>query len=281
MQEFSGRTAVVTGAGSGIGRALARRFAHEGMNVAVLDIDGVAADDTATLIAADTHEVRTLPLAVDVSSDDAVAAAADRVFGEFGHVDVLCLNAGVFVGGYLWERPKADLDFILGVNLDGVLNGARHFIPRMIAQDTEGHIVTTASVAGLFGSPYSGPYGISKFAAFAAGETLAQDLIASGSKLRASVLCPGVVKTGIADRARDRAPLAGTTTSDEQRFVNDVLVDIVDTAGIDPAAVAERVLQAIRDEQFLILTHDHHTDAITARAEELANFELPTMVDFT
>ena len=280
MQELSGKVAVVTGAGSGIGRALALRFAAEGMSVAIADIDSAAADETATLIADRHPGCATLARAVDVSDGAAMDAFADDVFATFGTVDVLCNNAGVFVGGLIWEVPAVEIDYILGVNLHGILNGARSFLPRMIAQDTEGHVITTASVAGLFGSPFSGPYGISKFAAFAAGETIAHDLIASGSKLRASVLCPGIVRTDIANKAAAREPFPGTVRSEAQAFVNEVLVDTV-RHGIDPDDVARRVIDAIRDEQFLILTHDGHSDAITDRAETLANLELPPIVDYT
>lgn len=281
MQELSGKVAVVTGAGSGIGRAMALAFAAEGMSVALADIDGGAAEETAALVAAAAPGVTTLPRAVDVSDGPAVEGFADEVFDTLGQADVLCLNAGVFVGGVIWEVPAVEIDHILGVNLHGILNGARSFLPRMIAQDTEGHVVTTASVAGLFGSPFSGPYGISKFAAFAAGETIAHDLAATGSKLRASVLCPGIIKTDIANKAARRDASPGATPSDAQQFVNGVLVDVVNEHGIDPSLVAERVVDAIFDEQFLILTHDHHADAICDRAETLANLELPPIVDYT
>lgn len=280
MQELSGKVAVVTGAGSGIGRALALRFAEEGMSVALADLDGAAAEETATMVWSANPAAGTLARVVDVADGAAMDAFADEVFDSFGQVDVLCNNAGVFVGGLIWEVPAVEIDFILGVNLHGILNGARSFLPRMIAQDTEGHVVTTASVAGIFGSPFSGPYGVSKFAAFAAGETIAHDLITTGSKLRASVLCPGIVKTDIARKAADRPAFAGTERSEAQEFVNGILVDTVQQ-GIDPAEVAERVVAAILDETFLILTHDHHADSITDRAEALANLELPQIVDYT
>lgn len=280
MEELSGKVAVVTGGGSGIGRAMALAFAAEGMAVAIADIDGAAAEETATLVWQANPAAGTLARAVDVSDAAAVDAFADDVFATFGQADVLCLNAGVFVGGVIWEVPAVEIDYILGPNLHGILNGARSFLPRMIAQDTEGHVVTTASVAGLFGSPFSGPYGISKFAAFAAGETIAHDLVATGSKLRASVLCPGMVKTDIARKAVEREPFEGTERTGSQSFVNEVLVDVVEQ-GIDPSLVAERVVAAILEEQFLILTHDHHADAICDRADTLANLELPPIVDYT
>ena len=279
MKELRDKVAVVTGAGSGIGRALAVRFAAEGMRVAMADVDGDALAGTVRLLAdAPGGAGRALVVAevVDVADADEVAAFADAVFGH-GPVDVLGNNAGVFVGGYLWERTVEELQFVLGVNLWGILHGIRSFVPRMIAQDTEGHIVNTVSVAGLFGSGVSGPYNISKFAAFAATETLASDLIASGSKLRASALCPGVIATSIAERTKARAGDGGTP---EQQFVNDLLVSMV-PKGMDPAEVAATVVDGIRAEQFLILTHDHHAAFLEPRAAELVARRLPSFVDYT
>jgi NAD(P)-dependent dehydrogenase (short-subunit alcohol dehydrogenase family) len=274
MQELSGKVAVVTGAGSGIGRALALRLAAEGMRVVGADLDASAASATAVL-AGDGGGL--VAEQVDVADRASVSALADRCFERFGSVDVLCNNAGVFVGGYLWDRPAADLDFVLGVNLHGVLAGISAFVPRMIAQGTEGHIVNTVSVSGLFGSPYSGPYTVSKFAALAATEVLAHDLATIGSRLRVSALCPGIIATNIAEAARRRLDEAGGT--DDQRFVSDVLAGSV-PAGMDPAEVAECVVDGIRAERFLILTHDRFRKDLQARADALAAGELPPYPDF-
>ena len=260
MQQLSGKVAVVTGAGSGIGRALAQRLAEEGMQVVGADIAAGTADEQ-----------------VDVSDAASVAALADRVFERFGSVDVLCNNAGVFVGGYLWDRPAGDLDFVLGVNLRGILNGIAAFVPRMDAQGTEGHIVNTVSVSGLFGSPYSGPYTISKFAALAATEVLALDLATVGSRLRVSALCPGIIATNIAEAARSRLDETGAT--DDQRFVSDVLAESV-PGGMDPAEVAGCVVDGIRAERFLILTHDRFRKDLATRADALVAGELPAYPDF-
>ena len=280
MDRLDGNVAVITGAGSGIGRALAVRLASEGMRVALGDIDVAGMKATTELVATATPAAETCAVQVDVRDAAQVEAFADEVFTTWGQVDLLCNNAGVFVGGYLWDRPTDELELALGVNLWGILHGIKAFVPRMIAQDTDGHIVNTASIAGLFGSPFSGPYNVSKFAAFAASEALANDLIASGSKLRASVLCPGVMNTNIARDARDRPRRAGNTSPADQRFVTDLLVDMVDH-GKDPSEAAGRVVEAIRAQDFLILTHDHHADYLRNRGAELAQKQLPSIADYS
>lgn len=282
MKDLVGKVAVVTGAGSGIGRALAQRFAAEGMRVALADVDTGALGDTGRLLVeagVDPGDVLAQP--TDVRLEAEVDALADRVFEEWGQVDVLCNNAGVFVGGFLWERPAADLEFVLGVNLWGILHGIRAFVPRMIAQGTPGHVVDTCSVAGLLGSPYAGPYGISKFAALAATETLAADLAAVGSEIKVTALCPGMVRTGIAEDVDAHRPAElRTESTDDQAFVNEALVEVT-RQGIDPSEVARMVVDAIRDGTFLLLTHAHHAQPLRDRAEELAAGRLPPRGDFT
>jgi NAD(P)-dependent dehydrogenase (short-subunit alcohol dehydrogenase family) len=279
MQDLAGKVAVVTGGGSGIGRALAQRLAAEGMRVALADVDAGPLEETAALLADGGAAV--LAQLTDVRLEAEVDALADRVFAEWGQVDLLVNNAGVFVGGFLWERPAADLEFVLGVNLWGILHGIRAFVPRMLAQGTPGHIVNTCSIAGLLGTPYAGPYGISKFAAFAATEALASDLAAVGSEIKVTALCPGTVATDIAvgsERHRPAALAAGT--SDDQAFVNEMLVQVT-AEGIDPADVAGLVVDAVRDERFLLLTHAHHAEAVAARGAELATGVLPARGEFT
>lgn len=282
MQDLNGKVAVVTGAGSGIGRALALRLAAEGMRVALADLDPTGLGDTALAIVqagVDPGDVLVQP--TDVRLEVEVDALADRVFSEWGRVDVLCNNAGVFVGGFLWERPAADLEFVLGVNLWGILHGIRAFVPRMIAQGTEGHVVDTCSIAGLLGSPYAGPYGISKFAAFAATETLAADLAAIGSAIKVTALCPGTVATSIATGSEAHRPAElRADVTDDQEFVNQILVDVT-ADGIDPAEVGRMVVDAIRAETFLLLTHEHHRQPLRDRADHLAKGELPPRGDFT
>jgi NAD(P)-dependent dehydrogenase (short-subunit alcohol dehydrogenase family) len=279
MQEFEGKAAVVTGAASGIGRALSRGFAGVGMRVAMVDIDADALEEAATAARAEFPAVEITAHHCDVSDARAVDALADSVFGRFGQVDVMCNNAGVFVGGLIWERPVADLEFILGTNLWGILHGIRAFVPRMIAQGTEGHVVNTASVAGLFGAPFEAPYAISKFAAFAATESLAHDLQAVGSRIKASVLCPGMINTNIITSDRLRPDHLVTELTEDQKFVNGYLAGVI-ADGMPPAEVAQIVIAALRADEFLILTHDAYPPQLVERVQELVARRLPGIPDF-
>ncbi|GAA3317087.1 SDR family NAD(P)-dependent oxidoreductase [Nonomuraea dietziae] len=205
MRELSGRVAVVTGAASGIGRALAVRFAAEGMSLMLADVDPRGLSQTAAMISG----VKVLTQITDVSDAPAVQHLAHRAFGELGAVHVLCNNAGVFQGGRIWTRTEEDVAWLLGVNLWGVLHGIREFVPRMIEQGTEGHIVNTVSVAGLFAGANTGGHAVTKYAALAASQSLALDLAQIGSKLRVTALCPGGVRTGISRSERVRAGRPG------------------------------------------------------------------------
>ncbi|WP_051468151.1 SDR family NAD(P)-dependent oxidoreductase [Actinomadura oligospora] len=274
MERLSGRVAVVTGAGSGIGRALAERFAAEGMGVAIADIEEEPLEDVRRDLAGRGAPV--VAQVLDVGDERAVHTFADRVFDHFGAVHLLCNNAGVFSGGQIWSRPARDFAWTLQVNLWGVLHGIQAFVPRMIEGGDEGHVVNTASVAGLFASPFSGPYSISKFAAYAATECLAHELVITGSKLRASALCPGGVATRIHQSDRNRPATTPTAPSDDQAFVDQVIADTV-AGGIPPEQVADQVVDAVRTQRFLILTHDTYRPGLTARATALTADALPDL----
>ena len=193
LRELQDRIAVITGAGSGIGAALCRGLSAEGMVVVAADVDEAAADLVADTLPNATAHV------VDVSDPASVAALADDVFEKYGRVDLLCNNAGVFQGGLTWERSTSDWEWTFGVNVFGIVHAISSFVPRMLKQTSDGHIVNTASVAAFVCGPYSAPYVVSKAAALALSECLAHDLAAVQSSIGVSVLVPSAIATGIAD----------------------------------------------------------------------------------
>ncbi|MEV0581651.1 SDR family NAD(P)-dependent oxidoreductase [Nonomuraea sp. NPDC050310] len=275
MRELSGRVAVITGAASGIGRALALRLGAEGMTLMLADVEPGGLAETAALVEK-ASAVKALTQITDVSDSAAVHHLADRTFGELGAVHVLCNNAGVFQGGRMWTREPEDFAWLLGVNLWGVLHGIHAFVPRMIQQDSEGHIVNTVSISGLFAAPYSGAYSVSKYAAFAASQSLAQDLALAGSKLRVTALCPGGVRTAIASSERVRPPELATGRTPDERDGNEIIGGIVER-GIEPERVAGQVVEAIREERFLLLTHPGYPAGLREQTEALLAGGLPPL----
>lgn len=263
-----GRVAVVTGAGSGIGRAMVAHFVERGMKVAAADIDAAAAAESAALAGGDV-----ISMGVDVTDADGVAALADAVYGEWGAAHLLCNNAGVFQAGLSWQRSVADWEWALGVNLWGIIHGITAFVPRMLEGGEEGHVVNTSSVAGFVAAPYSGPYNVSKVAAFSISETLAHDLQAVGAPIGASVLCPSSIRTGIAhtDKVRPGGP---ADEGDDAALVRESLFQITET-GIDPAEVPPVVLAGIEAGDFLIATKPSYRAQLEARFEALLERRLP------
>lgn len=201
MKTLRGKVAVVTGAASGLGRAMALAFAREGMRVALADVDEANLAHTAQ--AARALGVEALAVRVDVAKGAEVDAFAARTVAVFDGVHVVCNNAGVSPVGAAWENSVADWEWTLGVNLWGVIHGVRAFVPQLIAQG-EGHVVNTASVAGLISPPGLGVYNVTKHAVVALSETLQHDLRLRGANVGVSVLCPAYVPTGIADSERSR-----------------------------------------------------------------------------
>jgi NAD(P)-dependent dehydrogenase (short-subunit alcohol dehydrogenase family) len=278
VRELAGRTAVVTGAASGIGFSLARRFADEQMRVLLADVEADALDATASELAA-TAPGRIVAVTADVSDASAVDALAERAYAEFGAVHVLCNNAGVFQGGLIWECSRDDFEWTLGVNLWGILHAIRAFVPRMIEQGEPGHIVNTVSMAGLATTAYCAPYEVSKFAAAAATECLAHDLAASGAPITASLLCPGSVDTGIARSRRNRPSRYEAELSPGAAFVEEALAGTT-AGGAHPDDVADLVVEAIHDATFLVPTTPSFERQILDRAGALAKRELPPSATF-
>lgn len=275
ITDVNGKVAVITGAGSGIGRALVIRCVADGMHVVAADVEQDALDETVQLAGGDAIAVRT-----DVSDEAAVAALADTAWDTFGAVHLLCNNAGVFQAGVLWERTIADWEWVLGVNVWGIIHGIRSFVPRMIAQGGEGHVVNTSSLAGLVSNAYSGPYTTSKFAALAITEALAHDLRVANAEIGASVLVPGSVDTRIAASTRNRpAGLSDGLGAQDAAFLDQVLAEKTST-GIAPSEVAGMVLDAVRTGQFVIPTSPGYDDQIRTRADALLARQLPVGLTF-
>lgn len=275
MKEFSNRVAVVTGAASGIGRAMAERFAAEGMMIVLADVEEEALAKTAAEMKASGAEV--FAVTADVSSANAVDALAGAVYSRYGAAHIVCNNAGVASRAVpCWEQTVEDWQWVMGVNFWGVIHGIRAFVPRMIAGGEEGHIVNTASVAGLSSSPFLGPYHASKHAVVTVSECLYFELAATGSKLGASVLCPAWVNTRIGDSGRNRPggpdaphPVSDAVTAGIRKLL---------AAGLPPDAVAARVFEAVRDKQFWILTHPEWNPAIGKRVEDMTAQKNPELV---
>ncbi len=262
-----GRVAVVTGAASGIGLGLCERFVAEGMRVVMADVEEPALAEASAALAGQGGAV--LPVPTDVSDADQVAALRQAAMAEFGAVHVLCNNAGVGgPHGPLWQIPAGDWEWVLRVNLGGVINGICAFVPVLTEQDAA-HIVNTASVFGVFAGAL-GPYGISKHAIVALSETLHFQLQSHAPHVGVSVLCPGAVRTRFGSSARNRPAWAGQVPepTDAERASADRF-DQLSATGADPADVAATVVAGIRGQRFYILTSSNRNDAILRRGSEI------------
>jgi NAD(P)-dependent dehydrogenase (short-subunit alcohol dehydrogenase family) len=271
MKELKGKVAAVTGAASGLGRAMALAFADEGMHVALADLT-----DTSEVFAqVEARGVSALAMKLDVSRGEEVEAFAALVEKDLGPTAIVCNNAGVAPAGEAWEVSVDDWRWILGVNLWGVIHGVRAFAPRLIARDS-GHIVNTASVAGLISPPGSAAYNVTKHAVVALSETLLHDLRSRGSAVGVSVLCPAYVPTRIAESERNRpAGYAATPKSERMLARQQLLKKAVASGRLSAGDVARAVLAAVKDDRFYILTHPRIKGAIQARMEDILGERSP------
>ena len=263
--------AVITGAASGIGRGLAERFAAEGMKVVLADIEEKALTKLETDLSAKGATV--LTVRTDVSNATEVENLAARTLEAFGAVHILCNNAGVVCSRPVWEHTLADWEWVLGVNLWGVIHGIRAFVPRMLAQGDKCHIVNTASILGLVGGSGEGIYKVSKHGVVALSETLAAELVEKEANIQVHVLCPGWVRTGILDSARNRPDVlhnpAEKTHTQEPIIGGSRNTRAEMEAGLSPAEVAEHVYNAIQTGTFYIHTHPEHKAWIRERMERI------------
>lgn len=259
MKDLEGKVAVVTGAASGIGLGMATRFAEAGLKVVMADIERPVLEKATATLKDREHDV--IGVEVDVSHPESVEELARETLRQYGAVHILCNNAGVTAGGgVIWELPQSDWDWVYGVNFWGVLHGIRVFVPLMLEQGDECHVVNTASIAGLI--PFGSIYGATKTGVVSISETLVEQLNAADSKIGVSVLCPGFVNTQIMSSSRNRpgAFLDNAFGEGMQRVFTSYV-----QAGTDPLEVGIIVLEAIVQNRFYVLTEDDWNDAIEMR----------------
>lgn len=264
MQTTRG-TAVVTGAASGIGLALAQRAAADGMDVVLADVDEPGLAEAADALTR-TSEAEILTVRCDVSDPDQVESLASTTFERFGHVELLCNNAGVGGGGSVAELSRKDWEWVLGVNLWGVIHGVTSFLPRMVEAGTPAHVVNTASMAGFFATAGMAPYAVSKFGVVALSESMRAEL--AGSPVGVSVLCPGWVSTRIHESERNRPAELTVERPPRADEMRDMIRQVIES-GLPPAAVADRVFDAVHADRFWVFTHPEMVRATTARQEEV------------
>lgn len=281
MRDLDGKVAVVTGGASGIGRAVANRLAEAGMQVVLADIEEAALAATASVFADAGHTA--LPVVTDVSDEDSMAALAAQALDRFGAVHLVHNNAGVGTGGFTWESTRSDWEWVLGVNLWGVINGIRTFVPIMIAQGEPAHVVNTASMAGLISVPFLSAYNVSKHGVVTLSETLQRELEIVGAPIKVSVLCPGVVQTNIFESQRNRP--AALQEPGPQGF--EALLSgggVVDPAALTafgglltPEEVARCVHDAVVEDRFYILTHPKQTEVLVqSRIDDILSGRAPS-----
>ena len=280
MKQFKGRTAVITGAASGLGLETCRIAAREGMNVVMADVQQDALDRAAAEIAAAGAVV--LPYRLDVSKATEVEALGAATLQRFGAPSFVFNNAGVGVGGLVWENTLQDWEWVLGVNLMGVVHGLRVFTPMMLdaaRQDPgfEGHIVNTASMAGLLNPPNMGVYNVSKHAVVSLSETLYQDLRLVTDQVTASVLCPFFVTTGITRSERNRPAELAAAQPTKSQLIGQAMSDkAVGSGKVTAAMVAQYVFDALREQRFYIYSHPQALASVQTRLEDVLQIRNPT-----
>lgn len=265
---------MVTGAASGIGKALSERFVADGMKVVLADVE----QEPLSLVEKDLRERGgdVVAVQVDVSDVEQVQGLAAKAAESFGNVHVLCNNAGVGSGGPMQELKTEDWEWVLGVNLWGVIHGITSFLPAMIAHGEPAHIVNTASVAGLLTTPMMGPYNASKFAVVAISETLHHEMRLANTNVHVSVLCPGWVNTKIHQSSRNRPADLGGGGGDPAAEPLSMIAQIIES-GMSPNDVATEVRDAIRQERFWITTHPEMLAGVEARLHSIITNTNPVL----
>lgn len=284
MQNFEGKVAVITGAASGIGLALTEKCLSLGMSVVMADIEEEVLNQAAEKLQR-SGKNNILPVTTDVSVLEQIEALAAKATEHFGAVHLLFNNAGVGGGGSSWDSTQKDWEWVIGVNLWSVIHGIRVFTPIMIEQDTECHIVNTASVAGLLGGFTNAPYSVTKHGVVALTEHLYSDLKKEGLKVGASVLCPGFINTNIIDSSRNRPDSLANFVepppmTEEQEAMREMFKKVLEQ-GMQPSQLADIVFDGIRADRLYLLTHHDFDEAILNRAKNITSGTNPVLTDFT
>ncbi|MFT4615364.1 MAG: NAD(P)-dependent dehydrogenase (short-subunit alcohol dehydrogenase family) [Bacteroidia bacterium] len=277
MKDFAGKTAVITGGASGIGRAMGELFLSKGMNVVLADIEPDALH--ATVAELGGEPANCMGVVTDVSKGEQVQGLADAALQRFGEIHVACNNAGVFAGGLCWEESVADYEWQMGVNVWGVIHGVRTFVSIMAAQDSQCHIINTASMAAVTAMPYAGIYHMTKHSVLALSESLYHELSFHAPNVKVSVLCPEAINTGIAQSERNRpAQYSGSNDILETAERDVVLQALTEStaAGIGPEVMAQRVFDAIVEERFYILSDEEWRVAANVRLDDVREARNPT-----
>jgi len=269
MQDFQGKVAVITGGASGIGLAMAERFAREGCKIVIADIEAGALERSVLKLKSDGVDV--LGVETDVSKRASVEALLVKTLAAYGRVNIVCNNAGVQVAGPTWQTSQGQWEWIMGVNLWGVIHGVCVFVPQMIAQGDECHIVNTSSAAGFISMPMMAAYHVTKHGVVALSESLSQELAQQQPSIGVSVLCPAFVQTNLHESERNRPSAlndASTMPSELQTAIKQGVTALV--AGGKPASeIADAVLRAIRARQFYILTHPEMQGGVQGRVDRV------------
>ena len=277
MTNLKGKVAVVTGGASGIGRALAERFAEEGMRIVIADVEQSALERAEAEMTSDGAEM--IAVRCDVSKAHDVKMLAEETLKAFDSVHVLCNNAGVGITGQTWAIPLEDWEWVLGVNLWGVIHGLHYFVPLMLEHGQPSHIVNTASMAGLTSGGNMAPYHVSKHGVVTLSEGLHHEFRQANANINVSVLCPGWVDTKINDSDRNRP--AGRVSPEDLDPAAKNFRDMVSRSlrgGLSPKEVAEMVLKAIVDETFYVLPHAHWKNMIHSRLDDIIEQRDPSIV---
>ena len=277
LADVAGKVAVITGAASGIGRAVAFRCAADGMKVVLADIEEPPLNAARAELSDKGADV--LDVVCDVSKASSMEELAEKAVTTFGGVHMVHLNAGVATGGPMWQLSEADWQWVLGVNLWGVIHGVRAFVPIMLEQNEPAHVVMTASMAGLTSGPMMSAYNVSKHGVVTMAETLRRELTMMGGLIGVSVLCPGWVNTGIGDSGRNRPSDLQSSGVDLANLAGGSIREVLQQ-GLSPDHVADLVLEAVKNDRFYILTHPEWKGLIRQRMEDILEERTPSIMMF-